>query len=340
MSSTIGNNLKVTLFGESHGLGVGCVIDNFPAGFTPEMDIVNAFMERRRPGKAIGVTLRDEPDKVEILSGIHNGRTTGTPITAFIKNIAMRSSDYDDLANVPRPGHADFTEWVRSKGCNDSRGGGHSSGRITAGLCFAGALAKDYLEREKGIIVHSFIRSIGGCEISSKRDNQGLSEDARMLIREVQSAGDSIGGVVGCVIRGFPAGIGSPIFNGIENRIAQGIFGVPAVKGIEFGNGFEASRLRGSQNNDPFYVDDNRVKTRGNNHGGILGGISSGMDITFSVAIKPTPSIAIEQESVNLQTMDNCRIAIKGRHDACIVTRAVPCIEAVAAIVALDLLFD
>lgn len=340
MSSSCGRNVVVTLFGESHGPGVGCVIDGFPAGFTPDMDAVAAFMARRAPGKAPGSTPRAEADLPRILSGMHDGRTTGAPITALIENINTRSGDYSDLVRRPRPGHADYTLHVKTGGANDPRGGGHSSGRITAGLCFAGALAIQYLAA-KGVSVRSRIAAIAGSAVSCKTDEYGLDEAARAAIDAARRDGDSVGGVVECVVEGLPAGLGAPMFDGVENRVASIVFGIPAVKGIEFGSGFAGSALRGSANNDPFFFDsDGAVRTRTNNHGGALGGITSGMPMVFRVAIKPTPSISIPQDTVDIQTGKCCRIEIKGRHDACIVPRARPVVEAAAALAALDLLLD
>ena len=338
MSSTFGNNLKVTIFGESHGVGIGCVLDGFPAGFRPNFDALHAFMARRAPGSTPGSTARREADAPEIISGIFDGRTTGSPITALIRNADHHSSDYADLAAVPRPGHADYALAAKTGGANDIRGGGHSSGRLTAGLCFAGGLAMQYLESHD-IRVESCIVAIGGRKVEGETDASGLDETARKTIEAARCEGDSVGGVVECTVAGLPAGCGDPMFDGVENRFAAILFGIPAVKGVEFGSGFAGSALRGSQNNDPFYFDDDgKVRTRTNNHGGTLGGITSGMPIVFRVAIKPTPSIAKPQQSVNLRTGENCELVVKGRHDACIVPRARPVVEAAAALASLDLL--
>ena len=340
MSSSYGKQLKVTLFGESHGAGIGCVLDGFPAGFRPNFDALAVFMARRAPGSTPGSTARREADTPEIISGIFGGRTTGSPITALIRNVDHHSSDYADLAAVPRPGHADFALAVKTGGANDIRGGGHSSGRLTAGLCFAGGLAMQYLAT-RDIHVTSRIASIGGREVEGETDAAGLDATARETIEAARREGDSVGGIVECAVTGFPAGYGDPMFDGVENRFAAILFGIPAVKGVEFGSGFAGTALRGSQNNDPFYFDeDGKVRTRTNNHGGALGGITSGMPIVFRVAIKPTPSIAKPQQSVNLRTGEPCELVVKGRHDACIVPRARPVVEAAAAIAALDLLLD
>ena len=340
MSSSYGKNLKVTLFGESHGAGIGCVLDGFPAGFRPDISAMAAFMARRAPGATPGSTARRETDTPEILSGIFDGRTTGSPIAALIRNGDHHSADYAALTAVPRPGHADYALSVKTGGANDVRGGGHSSGRLTAGLCFAGALAIQYLAT-KGVGVSSRIAAIAGHEVSGDTDAAGLDAAAKEAIETARREGDSVGGVVECTVTGLPAGYGEPIFGGVENRVAAIVFGIPAVKGLEFGSGFAGAAMRGSQNNDPFFfADDGSVKTRTNNHGGILGGITSGMPLVFRAAIKPTPSIAKPQRSVDLRAERDCDIAVKGRHDACIVPRARPVIEAAAALAVLDLLLD
>ena len=332
--------MKVTLFGESHGPCVGCVLDGFPAGFTPDFAALTAFMARRAPGSTPGSTPRREADAPEMLSGFLDGRTTGAPITAVVRNGDHHSNDYADLAAVPRPGHADFALAVKTGGANDIRGGGHSSGRLTAGLCFAGGLAIQFLSA-RGIGVSSRIVAVGGREVSGEADATGLDAAARDAIEAARRDGDSVGGVVECTVTGIPAGYGDPIFDGVENRVAAIVFGIPAVKGVEFGSGFAGAALRGSQNNDPFFFDDGgTVRTRTNNHGGILGGITSGMPLVFRAAVKPTPSIARPQQSVNLRTGENCELIVKGRHDACIVPRARPAIEAATALAVLDILLD
>ena len=334
MSSTIGNLLKVTLFGESHSAAVGVVIDRLPAGFTPDMDRVATFMARRAPGNSALVSARREADIPEILCGLYNGKTCGTPLTAIFRNKDAHSEDYAAIAALPRPGHADFTMDTQTGGCNDPRGGGHSSARLTAGLCFAGALCLQYLEL-KGISVKARISSVGTVTNTAA---DGLDAQATAEIEAAKNDGDSVGGIVECVADGLPAGIGTPIFDGVENRLAQAVFGIPAVKGIEFGNGFAAAALRGSQNNDPFIVENGQIRTATNNHGGILGGITSGMPLTFRVAFKPTPSIAQAQQTVNMRTLQPSELKIHGRHDPCVVPRAVPIVEAVTAITLLDLL--
>lgn len=340
MSSNYGKNLKVSIFGESHGPAIGCVIDGFPAGMPVSLDAVRAFMARRAPGSTPGSTMRSEADEPEVLSGIVGGRTCGTPIAAVIRNGDAHSADYSTLAAVPRPGHADFTQAARYGASADLRGGGHASGRLTAPLCFAGALAIQWLSA-KGVSVAARIASINGHAVSGEAGPDGLDDAARAAIGEARAAGDSVGGTVECRIAGLPAGLGAPIFDGVENRIACAVFGIPAVKGIGFGNGFGAAALRGSQNNDPFTVcEDGRVRTASNNHGGILGGITSGMDVVFSVAFKPTPSIAAEQLTADIERRQTVAVKVKGRHDACIVPRAVAAVEAAAAIAAMDIMLD
>lgn len=339
MSSSFGKKIKVTIFGESHGPAIGCVLEGFPAGFAPDMDKVTAFMQRRASRGQAGATARSEEDLPEVLSGLFEGKTCGTPIAAVIRNNNTRSQDYANLNVCPRPGHADLTWNAKTNGANDYRGGGHASGRLTAPMCFAGALAKQYLESQ-GVTVNASICSIKDHQISDDRDEFGLDEEARKIIEEAQKAGDSVGGIIECAITGLPIGLGSPIFDGVENKLSQAIFGIPAVKGIEFGSGFSGTKLMGSQNNDAFAYKNGKPVTKTNNAGGILGGITNGMPVTFRVAIKPTPSIAKEQQTVDLNTKQDTSLEIKGRHDACIVPRALPVVEAIAALVALDLLLD
>ena len=339
MSSSFGKNIKVTIFGESHGPAIGCVLTGFPAGFAPDMDKLKAFMQRRASRGQAGATARSEEDLPEVLSGLFEGKTCGTPIAAVIRNNNTRSSDYANLNVCPRPGHADLTWNAKTNGANDYRGGGHASGRLTAPMCFAGALAKQYLESQ-GVAVNASICSIKDHQISDNRDEFGLDEEAKKIIGEAQKAGDSVGGIIECAIKGLPIGLGSPIFDGVENKLSQAIFGIPAVKGIEFGSGFQGTKLMGSQNNDAFTYQNGQPVTKTNNAGGILGGITNGMPVTFRVAIKPTPSIAKEQRTVDLNTKQDTSLEIKGRHDACIVPRALPVVEAIAALTALDLLLD
>ena len=353
MSSVCGKNLKVSIFGQSHAEAIGVVIDGFPAGFTVDRERLKAFMMRRAPGNAAFATARKEADEVEFLSGLVEDRTCGAPICAVIRNTNTRSSDYAALFDTPRPSHADYPASVRYDGSHDVRGGGHFSGRLTAALCVAGGLCLQYLE-EQGISVGAHIASIGGVK-DTPFDAVGVTaedfpggtfavcdstagEAMRAVIEAARTEGDSVGGVIECAAVGLPVGVGDPMFDGLENRVAQVVFGIPAVRGIEFGNGFEAATLYGSQNNDCYYEDNGVVKTRTNNHGGVLGGISTGMPLTFRVAVKPTPSIAKEQQTLNLRTGQVEALRIQGRHDPCIVPRAVPCVEAACAIALCDLL--
>lgn len=351
MSCSFGNKIKITIFGQSHSEAIGVVIDGLPAGFKLDTDRVAAFMARRAPGQNDLSTPRKEADAVKILSGVVDNVTCGSPLCAIIENTNTRSGDYDKLRFVPRPSHSDFAAMMKHNGFNDIRGGGNFSGRLTAPLCFAGAVCIQMLEK-KEIHVGAHISSIGKVEDKkfdavnvNKNDfvltafpviDEKQGELMRKEIYDAKSTGDSVGGTIECAVVGMPAGIGDPIFDGIENRISMAVFGIPAVKGIEFGAGFESSKMRGSENNDDFTLENGVIKTVTNNHGGILGGISSGMPIVFRCAIKPTPSIGIGQNSVNTETKEAEKLVIGGRHDPCIVPRAVPCVEAAAAIVIAD----
>lgn len=358
MSSSFGKNIKVTIFGQSHSQSIGVCIDGLPAGLAINFNELDSFLKRRSPGNQSYSTKRKEPDIIEILSGIVNGFTCGAPLTAIIKNIDMKSSDYDELYNIPRPSHADYTAQVKYHGYQDVSGGGHFSGRLTAPLCIAGGICMQLL-KTFGIEIAAHISNIGGITDLlfdmtdvSKDDFEFIKNnifpvidadkglEMQTLIDKVKKNGDSIGGIVECAAIGIPAGIGEPIFEGIENRISAVIFGIPAVKGIEFGNGFKCAALKGSENNDCFYIDEKGIKTKTNNHGGILGGITSGMPIIFRAVFKPTPSIALEQDSVSLSKNENIKLLIKGRHDPCIVPRAVPCVEAAAAIAICDVMYE
>ncbi len=355
MSSFWNNRITFSIFGESHGPAIGIVIDNLPPGEYIDKEKLLQFMARRAPKKDGTTTPRGEKDLPEIVSGVMNDKTTGAPLCAMIRNTDTRSKDYGNLARLPRPGHADYTGAVRYQGFNDVRGGGHFSGRLTAPLCFAGAVCGQILER-RGIYTGAHVASIHGikddmfhstkvskADILSVREkdfpviNDGQGELMREDILRAREGGESLGGIIECVAINVPAGIGSPMFEGLENTIAQLVFGIPAVKGIEFGAGFKVAEMVGSQDNDTFYIDENgHVKTRTNNHGGILGGISSGMPITMNVAIKPTASISKPQETVDFRAKTNEVLQIKGRHDPCIVARAVPCVEAAVNIALLS----
>ena len=328
MSSSYGENIRITIFGQSHAPAVGVTIEGLPAGFTIDRAALQAFLERRAPGRDSTSTARREADEPEFLSGLVGDVTCGAPLTAIIRNTNTRSQDYDSLRAVPRPGHADWPAQVRFNGFQDVAGGGHFSGRLTAPLCIAGGIVLQILA-QKGVTVQARAERIGG---ETDPDRQ------RAAILAAKAAGDSVGGVITCEVRGMPVGVGDPMFGGLENRIAQVVFGIPAVKGIEFGDGFAASERRGSENNDPYRMVDGKVKPVTNHAGGILGGLSTGEPITFRVAVKPTSSIAIEQDSVNLQTGENARLRVHGRHDPCIVPRAIPCVEAAAALAVYDAL--
>lgn len=359
MSSIWTNRISISIFGESHGPAIGVVIDNLPAGEYINVEELGRFMARRAPKKDGTTTSRSEKDMPQILSGVHNERTTGTPLCAFIQNTDTHSGDYSNISRLARPGHADYTGTLRYRGFNDVRGGGHFSGRLTAPLCFAGAVCSQILER-RGIYVGAHILSIHDTR-DSEFDHVKVSREdildvrykefpvindrkGKIMFEDIQKARlgcESLGGIIECAAINVPAGIGSPIFDGLENSIAQLIFGIPAVKGLEFGAGFMTAKMVGSQNNDEFYVDDfGHVKTKTNNHGGILGGISSGMPITLNVAIKPTPSIAKPQATVDYSNMSNEVLEIKGRHDPCIVPRAVPCVEAAVSLAILSHMLD
>ena len=354
MSSTYGDKIKLSIFGQSHGKAIGMILDGIPAGLPVNLSELQEFLNRRAPGQHDYATPRKEADVPEFLSGISDGYTCGSPISAVIYNTNTRSADYDNLKYCPRPGHADYAAQIKYGGYQDAAGGGHFSGRLTAPLCIAGGLCKQWLERQ-GIHIYAHISSIAGIvdrplmldrtnpDFSSiSKDFPVLNPDAgkemRDAIAEAKKDGDSVGGTIECIITGVPAGIGGPLFGGIEGKISQIIYGIPAVKGIEFGSGFSGSCMRGSENNDAFLIRNGLVVTETNNAGGILGGITTGMPIVFETAIKPTPSIAKPQQSVNLQTMEEVTLQINGRHDPCIVPRAVPVIEAAAAIAIYDLL--
>ena len=323
--------IDYTIFGESHGPAIGVVLTGLPSGLQLDMDAIARDMARRAPGGSPLSTARKEADAVEILSGVFEGKTTGTPLCAMIRNTDTRSKDYSALRDTPRPSHADYTGAVRYGGYADYRGGGHFSGRLTAPLVFAGAVAKQILSR-KGIVVSSRISTLGGLENPS-------AEDCEHLILEAKAAGDSVGGAISCTVTGIPAGFGSPdLGENAEGIVAKHIFAVPGVKGLEFGAGFGFASMRGSQANDGFYYDGDTVKTRTNHSGGINGGITNGMPLCFRVAMRPTPSIALPQQTVSLRGKTEENLTVTGRHDPCIVLRALPVIEAAAALAVCELL--
>lgn len=358
MSGVWGEHFRISIFGESHGKAVGIVIDGLPPGI--ELDLENIYEEmlRRAPGRTGISTSRKEGDRFEILSGYFNGRTTGTPLSSVIYNTDKRSGDYEAMKSVMRPGHADYTGHVKYSGFNDYRGGGHFSGRITAPLVFAGAIAKQMLS-EKDIIIGSHIKSIGSIEDASfdmanigpallKRlaqkefavvdDKKG--EEMKEYILEVKAEMDSVGGIIETAAVNLPAGIGNPFFDSLESRLSHLLFSIPAVKGVEFGAGFDITKMKGSKANDEMYIDEGEIKTRSNNNGGVVGGITNGMPVIFRTAVKPTPSIGQAQRTVDIEEGKDVILEIEGRHDPCIVPRAVPVIEAVTAVALIDLMIE
>ncbi len=326
MSSFYGNRLKLSLFGQSHGKAVGMTLDGIPAGLPVDIQQLQAFLDRRAPGKSDLTTARKEADIPEFLAGLADGFTCGAPITAIIYNTDHHSCDYVNLKDIPRPGHADFTAQIKYRSYQDAAGGGHFSGRLTAPLCVAGGLCLQWL-KNRGIAISARLVSVGKCKEPA---------DFEAEILRAREAGDSLGGIIECTATGLPAGLGDPIFDGMESRIAQIIFGIPGIKGLEFGSGFAGSEGCGSQNNDEFTVENRLISTKTNHCGGILGGITNGMPLTFRVAVKPTPSIAKQQQSISLKTLEPVALEIHGRHDPCIALRAVPVVEAAAAIAILD----
>ena len=359
MSSTWGERIQISIFGGSHTAAIGVNIDGLPAGEPIDWEEILAQMARRAPGQDPTATRRKEPDQPRVLCGLLDGVTTGAPLCAVIENTNQRSKDYEGLRVNPRPGHADYTAYVKYGNHHDVRGGGHFSGRLTAPLVFAGAVARQILAR-RGILVASHVASIGEVEdlafdpvsipVELMKRLSGeyfpvidpeRKAEMRAVIESARMDCDSVGGTVECVVTGLPVGAGNPMFDGAENVIASLCFGIPAMKGIEFGSGFGGSRRRGSQNNDPFYYDEEgQVKTRTNHAGGIQGGITNGMPLVFRAAFKPTASIAKEQDTVNLQTGENTKLVIHGRHDPCIVPRAAAAVEAAACVSVLELLTE
>ena len=348
--STYGNIFRITTWGESHGAGVGVVVDGCPAGLPLTEADIQRFLDRRKPGASRYSTPRKEGDKVEILSGVFEGKTTGTPISLLVRNTSQRSADYSEIAGYYRPGHADMT-YDMKYGFRDYRGGGRSSGRETIGRVAAGAIAVKILE-SLGIQLFTYTRSIGPVKIHPKRfrieeitenplcmPDKEAAMEAEAYLDGLMKEGDSAGGVIECVIRGMKPGVGDPAFEKLNANLGKAILSIGAVKGFEIGDGFAAAGARGSQNNDPYaYAPDGSLQKLSNHSGGILGGISDGSDIIFRAAIKPTPSISMEQDTVNKEN-ENIRVRIKGRHDPVIVPRAVVVVEAMAAITLLDMLF-
>ena len=354
MSGTWGRNIKFSTFGESNGKAVGITIDGLKPGIELDIDYIRREMARRAPGKSRLSTSRQEEDSFEILSGFFNGKTTGTPLCVMIRNSDQHSKDYEKTKSLMRPSHADYSGHVKYMGFNDYRGGGHFSGRLTAPLVFAGAVCRQVLEA-KGILIGSHIRSIGCIEdmgfsltdiepytLYSLRDktfpvlDEEAGEAMQHVIIDAKAEQDSVGGVIEAAAINLPAGLGDPFFDSLESTLAHILFSVPGVKGLEFGSGFDIARMKGSKANDEYYVEEGKVKAYSNNNGGIIGGITNGMPLVFRVAMKPTPSIGRAQRTINVEKMENENIEIAGRHDPCIVTRAVPVIEAVTAMAILD----
>ena len=323
--------MKYTIFGESHGSEIGVVLTGVPAGIALDWGFILSEMARRAPGQSALSTARKEADTPEVVSGVFEGKTTGAPLCAIIQNTDTRSRDYEELRRKPRPSHADYAAFVASGGFRDYRGGGHFSGRLTAPLVFAGAVAKQVL-KPRGITVSARISMLGGV----KDPSQSQIED---IVLSAKQAGDSVGGTIACAVEGMPAGLGAPDFGcNVEGIFSQYLFAVPAVKGVAFGAGFALASMRGSEANDPFYMDGDTVKTRTNHAGGVNGGITNGMPITFEAVLRPTTSIYKEQDTVDLDTMEDAKLIIHGRHDPCIVTRAVVVIEAAAALASCEVL--
>jgi len=350
--NSLGKEFVVTTFGESHGKIVGVLIDGCPAGLSISEEDFQEELDQRIPAQPKIVSARIEKDTAKILSGVFNGKTTGAPIAITVDNKEIMSIDYDKIRDLPRPGHCDYPACVRYGGFNDYRGGGRFSGRVTVALVMAGVIAKKLLNRYN-IDVLAYTVSIGKVKSEKKfssaveiRKNRSIAatrcpdlvcaEKMEEAIVAAKNMGDSIGGIVECVAFNVPAGVGEPLFDALDADLAKALFGVSAVKGVEFGAGFAAAEMFGSQNNDEFTVKDGKVETVTNNAGGIFGGISSGMPITMRVAIKPTPSISREQKTINLLTMENVTLNVNGRHDPCVVPKAVPAIEAVAAVTLVD----
>lgn len=352
MSSTYGEKLKLSIFGQSHGPAIGMVLDGIPAGLPVDEEKLRVFLSRRAPGQDDYTTPRKEADYPEFLGGIVNGYTCGAPIAATIANKNTRSGDYSELKDCPRPGHADYTAQVKYGGFQDVAGGGHFSGRLTAPLCIAGGLCKQWME-SMGIRIGAHIVAIGGVvdepvyldwanpqlDLIGKEFpvlNPEAGQKMMDAIAAAKADGDSVGGLIECIATGLPVGLGEPMFGGMESKIAQIVYGIPAIKGLNFGTGFAGAYMRGSENNDQYYIENGKVLTKRNYAGGILGGITNGMPLVFEVAVKPTPSIGMAQKTVSLSRMKETELAVKGRHDPCIVPRAVPVIEAAAAIAIYD----
>lgn len=358
MSSMWGKNIRISIFGESHGKAIGVVVDGLPSGIELDIAAIEKEMKRRAPGRNKISTSRKEVDRFEIISGFFSGKTTGTPLTSVIYNTDQRSRDYEATKSILRPGHADYTGYVRYSGFNDYRGGGHFSGRLTAPLVFAGAIAKQILSKDD-IVIASHIKSIGEIDdlsfdsvytdkslLGALRDKEFCVIDdekgieMKEYILNIKKEMDSVGGVIEAAVVNLPVGVGSPLFDSVESKLSQLLFSIPAVKGVEFGVGFDIAKMKGSEANDELYIEAGNIKAYSNNNGGILGGITNGMPIIFKVAIKPTPSIGKIQKTVDVSKGINTEIQTEGRHDPCIVPRAVPVIEAATALALLDLMME
>ncbi len=349
--NSIGKEFTVTSFGESHGKVVGVVVDGCPAGLPLSEEDIQVELDRRIPAQPKIVSGRVEKDIAKILSGVFNGYTTGAPIVIMVENKETRSSDYEAIKDLPRPSHSDYPARIKYGGFNDYRGGGRFSGRVTVALIMAGAIAKKLLSRFD-VDVLAYTRAIGKVQMEGQlsfeeiRKNRykaatrcpdlACAERMEQAIVDIRKEGDSLGGVVECVALNMPVGVGEPLFDSLDADLAKALFGVPAVKAVEFGLGFSLAELKGSESNDPYILQSGRVATSTDNAGGILGGLSNGMPIMVRVAIKPTPSIAKEQKTVNLSTMEEAILSVKGRHDPCVVPKAVPAIEAAVAITLAD----
>lgn len=367
MSSTFGRNIRIGVFGQSHGAAVGCTVEGLPAGFAPDIDALTEFVKRRSPGRFPWDTRRTEDDAPHIISGLNaRGATCGAPLCILVENADTRSRDYENLSYVPRPGHADYPAWVKWGGENDIYGGGHFSARIMAPLTAAGGIALQILEKN-GIRIAAHLLEIDGlrdapftwydasaeglARLGSEMDALADGRDFPVLdtntgevmkrrILDTKAELDSVGGICECVATGLPVGVGSPLFDNLESQLSHALFGIPAVKGIEFGAGFATARMLGSENNDPYEIRDGQVALRTNNAGGILGGLSTGAPLRLALAFKPISSIGREQDSVDLVAMEPAKLSVRGRHDVCAAVRAVPIVEAVCALVLLDALVE
>jgi chorismate synthase len=353
--NTIGTAYRVCIFGSSHGPFVGGSVQGCPHGERISETAIQIELDRRAPGKGAVSTPRNERDRIEIVSGLHNGRTTGAPIVGLVRNRDCDSSAYDAFRRVPRPGHADYPALVKYGGSNDHRGGGQFSGRMTAGMVFAGAVARQVLERRKVRVLAQTVQ-IGGVKLTKQvpfsaaeklaRTNAVCCADRAVAARmkdeivRAHEEKDSVGGVVRCTVMGVPVGVGEPFFGSVESALSAMMFSIPGVKGVEFGSGFASGASRGSENNDPFIIRNKRIATKSNNAGGILGGLTTGMPVEFRVAFKPTSSIARPQMSVDIEEKKAVELVVQGRHDPCIVPRAVPVVENSAAAVMLDLMLQ